>query len=77
MAKQSSNALSRLASRIMTGAEATRQDIMKLAASVLSQDETTGTRKKRKAKKSKSAVKKKRKAKSRSAVKKSTAKKRK
>ena len=58
MAKQSSNALSRLASRIMTGAEATRQDIMKLAASVLSQDETKGTRKKRKAKKSKSAAKK-------------------
>jgi hypothetical protein len=76
MAKQSSNALSRLASRIMTGAEATRQDIMKLAASVLSQDETKGTRKKRKAKKSKSAAKK-RKAKSKSAAKKSTAKKRK
>ena len=53
MAKQSSNALSRLASRIMTGAEATRQDIMKLAASVLSQDETKGTRKKRKSKKTK------------------------
>ena len=63
MAKQSSNALSRLASRIMTGAEATRQDIMQLAASVLSQDETKGTRKKRKAKKSNSAAKK-RKAKS-------------
>lgn len=76
MAKQSSNALSRLASRIMTGAEATRQDIMKLAASVLSQDETKGTRKKRKAKKSKSAAKK-RKAKSKSAAKKSNAKKRK
>jgi hypothetical protein len=45
MAKQSSNALSRLASQIMAGAEATRQDIMKLAASVLSQDETKGTRK--------------------------------
>lgn len=76
MAKQSSNALSRLASRIMTGAEATRQDIMKLAASVLSQDETKGTRKKRKAKKRKSAAKK-RKAKSKSAAKKGTAKKRK
>lgn len=76
MAKQSSNALSRLASQIMTGAEATRQDIMKLAASVLSQDETKGTRKKRKAKKSKSAAKK-RKAKSKSAAKKSNAKKRK
>jgi hypothetical protein len=44
MAKQSSNALSRLASQIMAGAEATRQDIMKLAASVLSRDETKGTR---------------------------------
>ncbi len=81
MAKQSSNALSRLASRIMTGAEATRQDIMKLAASVLSQDETKGLRKKRKAKKSKTAAKKrkakKRKAKSKSAATKSTAKKRK
>jgi hypothetical protein len=50
MAKQSSNALSRLASRIMTGAEATRQDIKTLAASVLSQDETKGARKTRKAK---------------------------
>jgi hypothetical protein len=49
MARQSSNALSRLASRIMTGAEATRQDIMKLAASVLSQDETKGSRTTRKA----------------------------
>ena len=48
MAKQSSNALSRLASQIMAGAEATRQDIMKLAASVLSQDETKGTRKAKK-----------------------------
>jgi hypothetical protein len=50
MAKQSSNALSRLASRILKGAEATRQDIMKLAASVLSQDETKGTRKAKKRK---------------------------
>ncbi len=65
MAKQSSNALSRLASRILKGAEATRQDIMKLAASVLSQDETKGARKT----KSKSAAKK-RKAKSKSAAKK-------
>ena len=48
MAKQSSNALSRLASQIMAGAEATRQDIMKLAASVLSQDETRGARKAKK-----------------------------
>ncbi|MGD9920504.1 MAG: hypothetical protein AB7V13_03530 [Pseudorhodoplanes sp.] len=60
MAKQSSNALSRLASRILKGAEATRKDIMQLAASVLSQDETRGTRKakKRKAKKRKAAPKK-------------------
>lgn len=55
MAKQSSSTLSRLASRIMTGAEATRKEIMQLAASVLSQDETKGTRK---AKKRKSAAKK-------------------
>ena len=55
MAKQSSSALSRLASRIMKGARATQRDIMQLAASVLSQDETKGTRKakKRKAKKRK------------------------
>jgi hypothetical protein len=45
MAKQSSNALSRLASRIMKGAKATKREIMQLAASVLSQDETRGTRK--------------------------------
>jgi hypothetical protein len=77
MAKQSSNALSRLASRIMTGAEATRQDIMQLAASVLSQDETKGTRKKRKAKKSKSAAKKRKAKKSKSAATKRAAKKRK
>ena len=59
MAKQSSNALSRLASRIMTGAKATQKEIMQLAASVLSQDETRGTRKakKRKAKKRKTAKK--------------------
>jgi len=44
MARQSSNALSRLASRILKGAEATRNDIMQLAASVLSQDETRGER---------------------------------
>lgn len=55
MAKQSSNALSRLASRILKGAEATRKDIMQLAASVLSQDETKGSRQ---AKKRKSAPKK-------------------
>ena len=36
MAKQSSSALSRLASRIMKGARATQRDIMQLAASVLS-----------------------------------------
>jgi hypothetical protein len=62
MAKQSSSALSNLASRIMKGARATQRDIMQLAASVLSQDETKGTAKtkkrktgakKRKAKKSK------------------------
>ena len=45
MAKQSGNALSRLASRILKGAKATQRDIMQLAASVLSQDETSGTRK--------------------------------
>jgi hypothetical protein len=45
MAKQSSNALSRLASRILKGARATQREIMQLAASVLSQDETRGTRK--------------------------------
>ena len=45
MAKQSSNALSRLASRIMKGAKATQRDIMQLAASVLGQDEVRGTRK--------------------------------
>lgn len=44
MARQTSNALSRLASRILKGAEATRKDIMQLAASVLSQDETRGDR---------------------------------
>lgn len=44
MAKQSSNSLSKLASRIMKGAEATKREIMQLAASVLSQDETRGTR---------------------------------
>ncbi len=65
MARQSSNALSRLASRVLKGAEATRKDIMRLAASVLSQDETKGVRK---AKKKKSAVKK-RKAKKRAAKK--------
>ena len=55
MAKQSGNALSKLASRIMRGAKATQRDIMKLAASVLSQDETKGKRKskKKKAKKRK------------------------
>jgi hypothetical protein len=44
MARQSSNALSRLASRIMKGAKATQKEIMQLAASVLSQDETKGSR---------------------------------
>lgn len=44
MARQSSNALSRLASRILKGAEATRKEIVQLAASVLSQDETRGNR---------------------------------
>jgi hypothetical protein len=44
MARQSSNALSRLASRIMKGAQATQKEIMQLAASVLSQDETKGSR---------------------------------
>jgi|GEM_PF-4425473 len=60
MAKQSSNALSNLASRILKGAKATQRDVMQLAASVLGQDETRGTRKakKRKAKKSKARAKK-------------------
>lgn len=62
MAKQSSGALSGLASRIMKGARATQRDIMKLAASVLSQDETKSKKKKSKAKKRKA---KKRKAKKR------------
>lgn len=44
MARQSGNALSRLASRIMKGAKATQREIMQLAASVLSQDETRGSR---------------------------------
>ena len=65
MAKQSSSGLSGLASRIMKGARATQRDIMKLAASVLSQDETKG---KRKSKKKKSKAKK-RKAKKRKAKK--------
>jgi hypothetical protein len=50
MAKQSTNALSRLASRILKGARATQRAIMQLAASVLSQDETKGTRKAKKRK---------------------------
>jgi hypothetical protein len=50
MAKQSSNALSRLASRIMKGAKATKREIMLLADSVLSQNETRGTRKAKKRK---------------------------
>ncbi len=59
MAKQSSNALSQLASRIMKGAEATQKEIMQLAASVLSQDETKGGRPgARKAKKRKTPAKK-------------------
>jgi hypothetical protein len=59
MARQSSNTLSKLASRIMKGAEATRKEIMQLAASVLSQDETRGSRTTtRKAKKRKTAAKK-------------------
>ncbi len=45
MARQSSNALSKLASRIMKGAQATQREIVQLAASVLSQDETRGARK--------------------------------
>jgi hypothetical protein len=44
MAKQSSNALSQLASRILKGAQATQREMMQLAASVLSQDETRGAR---------------------------------
>ena len=61
MAKQSSSTLSRLASRILQGAKATQRDVMQLAASVLSQDETRGTRKtkKRKTKKRKAAKKRK------------------
>jgi hypothetical protein len=60
MAKQSSNALSRLASRILKGAKATQRDIVQLAASVLSQDETRGSRKgkKRKGKKRKTKTRK-------------------
>lgn len=53
MARQSSSALSKIASRVLQGAKATQREVMQLAASVLSQDETRGTRKakKRKAKK--------------------------
>ena len=58
MAKQSSGALSGLASRIMKGARATQRDIMKLAASVLSQDETKGKSKKKKSKAKKRKAKK-------------------
>lgn len=63
MARQSSNAMSKLASRVLQGAKATQRDIMQLAASVLSQDETRGTRKakKRKATKKRKAKAKKRK----------------
>ena len=50
MAKQSRSTLSKLASRIMEGAEATRRDIMQLASSVLSQDEAKSTRKAKKRK---------------------------
>jgi hypothetical protein len=50
MARQSSNALSRLASRILRGARATQKEIVQLAASVLSQDETKGARKAKKRK---------------------------
>jgi hypothetical protein len=58
MARQSSNALSRLASRILKGAKATQREIMQLAASVLSQDETRGTRKGSMAKKRKTPARK-------------------
>jgi hypothetical protein len=59
MAWQSSNALSRLASRIMQGAQATQKEIMQLAGSVLSQDETKGSRTSaRKAKKRKASTRK-------------------
>ena len=44
MARQSSSALSRLASRIMKGAQATQREIKQLADSVLSQDESRGSR---------------------------------
>lgn len=44
--KQTSNKISTLASAILTGRKkATEQDAIKLAASVLSQDETKGKRK--------------------------------
>ena len=42
MPKQSSPALSSLAARVMAGYEPSRAEIVSLAASVLSQDETPG-----------------------------------
>lgn len=42
--KQSSDKLSRLASQVLNGYHPTRQEIKSLAASVLSQDETSGRR---------------------------------
>ena len=75
MARQSSNALSNLASRVLKGAQATQRDIMQLAASVLSQDETRGSRAASKRGSQKSSAKKS--ATKKSATKKRAAKKRK
>ena len=46
--KQSSDSLSTLAAKVICGYEPTRAEIRKLAASVLSQDETKGKRLKKK-----------------------------
>lgn len=45
--KQSSDSLSRLAARVLAGGKATQADARRLAASVLSQDETRGRRRQR------------------------------
>lgn len=42
--KQSSDSVSRLAARVLAGKDATREEVLILAASVLSQDEVRGMR---------------------------------
>ena len=58
MARKSTSTLSRLASRVLAGANATQKEIMQLATSVLGQDDTSGTRKAKKRKAKKGAAKK-------------------